>query len=108
MEVPSTTYVLDQFKPLVGENFKTTLPSGESIELSLFEAEALQLHKRDGRLRATNSSIRKDPFTLTFLYDVLIPQGLYTLSHETFGDAVIFLVPIGPFEDGWGHEAVFN
>jgi hypothetical protein len=37
-----------------------------------------------------------------------LPQGTYSLQHDQMGDFDIFIVPIGPADDGVHYEAVFN
>ena len=53
----------------------------------------------------------RTPFSLTFTGPAgnHLPQGLYDLVHPTTGTIGIFLVPIGPRNDGrHRYEAVFN
>lgn len=108
MEIPKSPYTLEMFSPLIGTTFKAELGNNTVIDLTLCEAEATVLHKRDGRLFSKSGQVRTDPFSLVFLYESLLPQGTYTLHNETLGEISIFLVPIGPFDGAWGHEAVFN
>lgn len=108
MKIPKSPYTLEMFSPLIGSTFKTEINDGTTIDLTLCEAEAAALHKRDGRLFSKSGMVRTDPFSLVFLYESLLPQNVYTLRHETLGEISIFLVPIGPFDGAWGHEAVFN
>lgn len=109
MESIQSPFVLDTFTPLVGEKFRTVIGSGETIELHLAEAETVHLHKRDGRSRDRDSSnVRKDPFSLIFTFNRMLSQGQYSLHNDTLGEVDIFLVPVGPFDGSWGHEAVFN
>lgn len=108
MEIIQSPFILETFTPLVGEKFRTVTDTGEIIELHLTEAGAVQLHKRDGRTRDKESTLRKDPFSLIFSFNRMLSQGLYSLHNDTLGEVEIFLVPIGPFDGNWGHEAVFN
>lgn len=107
-EIPKSPYTLDMFAPLIGAKFKADLGNNSTIELTLCEAEATVLSKRDGRLHSKSGNVRTDPFSLVFLYESLLPQGMYTLNNETLGEVSIFLVPIGPYDGAWGHEAIFN
>ncbi len=108
MESKQSPFILDTFTPLVGEKFRTVTDTGETIELHLVEAETIGLHKRDGRTRDKTNTLRKDPFSLIFSFNRMLSQGLYSLHNDALGDVEIFLVPIGPFDGNWGHEAVFN
>jgi hypothetical protein len=55
-------------------------------------------------------SPKLDTFSLVFLGPMspFLPQGIYRLTHEKFGDISLFLVPIGPNRGGMQYEAVFN
>lgn len=56
------------------------------------------------------SSAEQDSFSLVFQggRDRFLPQGLYSLEHESLGSGMIFLVPVGETEDRYLYEAVFN
>jgi len=109
MEITPSPFTLETFLPLVGQSFMAISPiDGNTVEFKLAEAEAIELHKRDGRLRGNVGSVRRDPFTLVFILDLLLPQQLYVLHNEVLGDVTIGLVPIGPFDTSYGYEAVFN
>lgn len=38
----------------------------------------------------------------------LLPQGTYALAHETLGEGLLFLVPVGRDDDGLDYQAVFG
>jgi hypothetical protein len=50
------------------------------------------------------------PFSLVFRgpADLVVPQRTYRMEHPGLGAFEIFIVPIGPDEDGMGYEAVFT
>ncbi len=50
------------------------------------------------------------PFSIVFRGpgDVLLPQRIYRMEHEEIGVFDLFLVPIGPDEEGLRYEAVFT
>jgi len=50
------------------------------------------------------------PFTLilTAPHDWRFPQGIYELQHPTLGALPLFMVPIGPSEQGMRFEIIFN
>ncbi len=84
----------------LGETFKLMLESGDSMDFELIEAELSRMPSaQEGRA----------PFALVFRGspDVVLPQRIYDLKHETMGDLSLFLVPIGPAEQGMQYEAVF-
>lgn len=87
--------------------------SGASVEMSLklVEASPLRLNPADGRALGRSGDVRRDPFSLLFAGpdDKLLQQGTYALDHEAFeGGLTLFLVPIGPGEEGMGYEATFS
>jgi hypothetical protein len=54
--------------------------------------------------------ISREPFSLIFKSDnqVILPQKIYTMSHDSIGKAGIFIVPVGRDVGGIIYEAVFN
>ena len=36
-----------------------------------------------------------------------LPQAIYPVRHPSLGSLEIFLVPVGPFPDGNGYQAIF-
>ena len=73
-----------------------------TLDLELVSVEPAQMEVEDGR---------RQPFSLVFcgIEDALLPQRLYPLRHAELGILEIFLVPIGPDEDGrMRYEAVFT
>ena len=94
-----------RFSPLVDDTFDVGI-DGNVV------ATPTQLVLKDV-VETTGSpdSSRRIPFTLTFTGPAgdHLPQGLYELTHPTLGAVEIFLVPIGPRDDGrHRYEAVFN
>ena len=51
----------------------------------------------------------REPFSLVFRgpMDPLLAQRIYPLDHAEMGQRDIFLVPIGPDQEGMRYEAVF-
>ena len=70
-------------------------------EMELIDIEELKNSRMEGQNKG---------FVLTFrsLSNGILPQKIYTLSHEILGEVQIFMVPIGPDEKGQRYEAVFN
>ena len=52
----------------------------------------------------------REPFSLLFrgAGDLDLPQGLYKVAHDDLEAGEIFLVPLGPGQEGMLYEAVFN
>ena len=82
-------------------------PEGVS-DLELFKAEGLGYRGVPGG----EASGRRESFSLRFRgpEDVVLPQGMYTLTHASLGTFELFLVPIGPGLQGGGlrYEAIFG
>ena len=56
--------------------------------------------------------VNRRPFSLVFRIagdtDSFLPQQIYHVSNDNFGDMDIFLVPIGPDKVGMKYEAMFT
>lgn len=86
---------LEEFQKLVGKDFAV---DGSEVSLKLSEASAMGQAVREG---GSFSLVFEGPET------VQADQGVFKLSCE--GQSWdLFLVPIGPFGDGMGFEAVFT
>ncbi len=53
---------------------------------------------------------KRHPFSLIFRgpMEPALPQMTYPLTHEVLGDLALFLVPVGPDNEGMCYEAVFT
>jgi hypothetical protein len=107
------TIMLDQvtvsdFAAHLGTRF-TLEGSPEGIsDLELFKAEGLGYRGVPGG----EASGRRETFSLRFRgpEGIVLPQGTYTMIHESLGTFALFLVPIGPGRQGGGlrYEAIFG
>jgi hypothetical protein len=85
------------FEPHVGSAFRA---DDAGIDLELGEV------KRHG---VQPNAPRTEPFSLYFLGEGGIPQGILALRHAALGRLEVFVVPIGPGPDGrHRYEAAFN
>lgn len=91
-----TTVTLAAFESCLGQRFRVAV-DGAALEVTLVEAKSAGEGIRDG-----------GAFTLMFVgpTDRLLDQGVFELSRDDL-EIAVFLVPIGPFGDGYGYEAVF-
>ncbi len=91
----------DDFKPLVNDVFEMSC-EGASIKLTLSTVDVMdeRYSRPDARLS----------FSLTFMgpMEPLLPQGPYTLRHDTLGALELFAVPLGPVDEGQRYEIIFN
>ena len=92
---------LDHFSGHIGESFTADTPQ-HGVTLVLSEASALG--------EATPQASDRAPFSLIFTgpHDAPLSQGCYSLSHPGVGRQVIFLVPLGPRENGMRYQAIFS
>jgi hypothetical protein len=87
------------FGPLLGSSFRLEA-DGASLELKLIAADAAG---------ASRSGTPRQPFSLLFHgpHAPLLAQQIYPLEHTALGLLEIFLVPIGPDDQGQRYQAIF-
>lgn len=92
------TLTFDQFQTRVGATFSLAVEDGDDLALTLTEAKALGQGQREG-----------GAFSLVFVgsKDFTLEQGNYLLKDGEFA-VVLFMVPIGPWDEGMGYESVFT
>lgn len=89
----------EDFTPCLNQIFRLQSESGH-CELQLFQVKPLGVAMPGGR----------PPFSLLFRapQDAVFPQMIYRLEHDRLGDLDLFLVPVGPDQNGMIYEAVFT
>ena len=90
------------FEPHVGTDFSIDVSDGVVTSATL---DSVQRHP------PRSHGDRTEPFSLVFLgaSGTPLPQTIYTMTHPALGNLAIFLVPIGPDDNGrQRYEAVFN
>ena len=95
----------DDFTKYLNSLFSLTLDSGENVELKLVDVTELKNYdNNDG-----DNQGRK-PFSIMFSgpQQPVLPQGIHTLNNYEMQPLSIFMVPIGPDNNGMRYEAVFN
>ncbi len=100
------SFVLETFQPHVGTVFQLTTGPDSTLDLELIEVKSLKLP--GGEVRA---GTRSEPFRLTFRAadtETYYEQQIFQLTHEELGPLEMFLVCIGPDDDGMCYEAIFN
>ena len=77
----------------------------QALEIELIEAQLLPVHSGKG-----GKAPSRQPFSLTFRgpAKVYLPQMIYRLEHDRLEALEIFLVPLGPDEQGMRFEAIFT
>ena len=96
------SFTLETFAPRRDEPFRLHPDAGDPLELRLVEATPLG--------EGTSPASGRAPFSLVFRGPraPVLPQRIYRLEHGTIGAFEIFLVPIGPDQEGMRYEAVFT
>ena len=92
------------FTGRVGELFRVVIDDTTTLATRLIEVTPAP--GTDGATRAG----RRTPFSLVFRSapGATLPQCIYRLHHDGLGTLDLFLVPIGPAEEGMRYEAVFS
>lgn len=99
-----TVLHLEDFAPLVGEEFIFARGSGErQLRAELVVAESL------GGAPAALEGARA-PFRLEFRFPPSsdIGQATFDLDHPSLGSVAVFLVPREDSTDGWMMDTIFN
>jgi hypothetical protein len=89
------------FQPYLGQIFHIHRDDAEEIEVQLTTLTELGADPP--------SDATRRPFSLIFRGppDLMLPQRIYHLEHAELGHLDIFLVPIGPDQEGMQYEALF-
>ena len=73
-----------------------------ALQLELIEVKSYRPHEHEQPGMERFSAFFTGPS------DLLLPQAVYSLSHDQMGDFEIFLVPTFGDQRGYRYEAVFN
>ena len=98
---------METFAGRVGETFELTTSDGATVEFVLSACEETPY-----TLPAEwEEDVKRTPFTLLF-HDAdtsrYAPQQVFTLRHPELGELELFMVPLGPDEQGMRYEAVIS
>lgn len=102
-------WTVEKFEAQRSTHCRWHIASHDERRLELIEVNRLPL--RSGRMPSERiPSERRAPFSLVFRdgQQGVMPQSIYRLEHDVLGMFEIFLVPIGPDEQGMRYEAVFH
>ena len=91
----------EDFAPFLKEKFLINFSHSEPSPVYLIEIN---------EKKSTSPGSRRQPFSIIFraAKDMIWPQGIYKIKHEKLGVLDLFLVPVGPDQEGMCYEAVFN
>ena len=100
--IPLQTLSDAHFESLLNEPFLTLNGPLENYELRLIEIIPFGLQSSNPGMRRGFSTIWRGPFQPP------LQQGMWRLHNEALGYLDIFLVSIGPDQEGLCYEAIFN
>ncbi len=92
----------DDFAKCLNQKFLVHVNEQEPIETELIEVRGLTAPDDSLELRQPFSVILRGP------KDIQLQQGTFTVANETLGEIGIFLVTLGPDDEGMRHETVFG
>ena len=92
------------FRSHLNQTFRIHTESSEPLEYELIEVSEVGPDSREGDAgaRRSFSSLLRGPA------EPVLPQAIYRIEYAEMGALDIFLVPIGPDNQGMRYEAVFN
>lgn len=98
------SFRVDTFAPHIGQPFQVQIGNGEHLTFELIEVTDLAKEPDTVPVKPPRS-----PFSLVWRGPraPILPQRTYRMEHGAIGAFDIFLVPIGPDEQGLRYEAVF-
>ena len=93
------------FTRYIHQSFFIHLDQAEKIEVELIQVTELPASSKD-----PSKHPRRNPFSIVFRgpKDRVLPQKIYQIEHKDTGTLDLFIVPIGPDEEGMRYEAVFT
>ena len=102
-------FTLATFAEHLNETFRLypgAADAGTYVDLVLIEATGWSTAGQHG----ASVPHRRLPFSIVFRGPVtpILPQRIYAFSHSDIGDFELFVVPIGPDEQGMRYEAIFT
>lgn len=100
LDLRSVTH--ETFAACVNERFHLAVRAGNALELQLVSVETRGSAGSPGHVRQAFALLFRGPKA-----NVLV-QGIHALNHEELGAMELFLVPVGPDDEGMLYEAVFT
>jgi hypothetical protein len=92
----------EDFAACLNQSFTINDEDAGAFEVELVEVDTYGSYDPEVQSR--------QPFSLLLRgkSEPVLPQGLYRMRHQQLGEMELFLVPIGPDQQGMRYEAVFT
>ena len=92
---------IDDFSKCLNQTFTINVADHDPLVTELIEVRGL--------VPPDDDALRRQPFSLIFRgpKDVLLQQGTFEIENETLGTLGMFVVTLGPDDEGVRHEVVF-
>lgn len=92
----------EDFQPCLNDMFTVKVEDDIGPELELIQVKPFGEIDQDSKVR--------QPFSLLFRgsMEPVLPQKIYQLENSKLGEISLFLVPIGPDEEGMLYDSNFN
>jgi hypothetical protein len=97
-----STISIDDFEPCLGQTFRVTHESAGEIELELIEVKPLGSADSKAQARQSFSLLFRGPL------QPMLEQQVLKIENSTLGELALFLVPIGPDDNGMLYDITFN
>ena len=91
-----------QFEACLDQPFHVEWGKADPLETELIEVEKRGTISPGSHKRQAFSVIFRGPM------EPLLPQSIHVLKNKTLGTLEVFLVPIGPDQQGMRYEAIFT
>jgi hypothetical protein len=103
------TFTSQTFAPHIGERFVINVETLPPLELELVSVTEVGTVPSGQSIKDMDDHKGRKPFSLLFRgrREIYMAQHIYPLEHEKFGTLEIFLVPMGPDQQGMLYEAIF-
>ena len=92
----------EAFRENLNTKFRVRAEAPRPFELELIEVKSYDAAENDQRGLERFSLFFRGPA------DIYVPQGTYSLEHESMGALDIFVVPVARDASGFLYESVFN
>lgn len=95
-------FTIKTFSEHLGTTFRIQHDDSGRVDVELISATGLG--------GSAGEEMSRQPFSIVFRGpgDILLPQRIYRMEHDQIGSFELFIVPIGPDEEGFRYEAIFT